>query len=341
MSKRRNALRYEPLERREMMAGDVAAFVSNGDLYLNEAAGHVGGDTGVLVSQMSNGTIRVTGNWAPDGTRSLVNGQTFQDFTVTGSLFVNFGAGQDIVAFDSGAAKPTFNEVHIDVGAATATGNSDNDAVMIWGAVTRGSMHIDTGAGDDWVFITDAAIGDPTHPADLVIRTGAGVDGVDVESLGSVVYGTVDIQTYASLKETDMDRVHVADTTMTGDLLIRTGGGDDDIWLNIANAYDDIEIDAGAGHDDAKLEYVTALDDLMARMGDGFDELELNNVSAVDASFLGESGHDDIRKSGKNTFGSTVETSWEWVNGHIKLDFRREDFEVVKQLTRPVITIGG
>jgi hypothetical protein len=341
MLKRRNALRYESLERREMMAGDVAAFVSNGDLYLNEEVGHVGGDTGVLVSQMPDGKIRVTGNFAPDGSRSLVNGQTFQDFTVTGSLFVNFGAGQDIVALDSGAAKPTFNEVHIDVGAATATGNTDDDVVMIWGAVTRGSMNIETGAGDDWVFITDAAIGDPTHPADLVIRTGSGADGVDVETLGSVVYGTLDIQTYSSLKETDADRVHVEDATMTGDLLIRTGGGDDDIWLNIAGAYDDIEIDAGAGHDDAKLEYVTALDDLMARMGDGFDELELNNFSAVDASFLGESGHDDIRKLGKNSFRSTVETSWEFVNGRRRLDFLKDDLEVIHQLKRPMIYIGG
>jgi hypothetical protein len=341
MLKRRNALRYESLERREMMAGDVTAFVSNGDLFLEEATGHVGGDTGVFVSQLPDGKLRIAGNWAPDGTQSLVNGQTHQDFTVTGSLFVNFGSGQDIVTFLGGPDTPTFDEVHIDVGAVTATGTADDDVVMIWGAVTRGTMEIETGAGDDWVYITDAGIGDPMHPADLIIRTGSGVDGVDVEALRSVVYGKLEIQTFASLKESEADRVHVSDATMTSDLIVRTGGGNDDIWLNIANAYDDIEIDAGAGHDDVKLEYVNALDDLMARMGDGFDELELNNVSAVDASFLGEAGHDDIRKTGKNTFNSKVETGWEYVNGRLKFDFRREDFEIVHQLKRPIFNIGG
>jgi hypothetical protein len=335
MFKRGNRLRIESLERREMMAGDVAAVMSGGDLHLTEAVGHEGADQCVMVSQLSDGRIRVFGNWAEDSTQSTVNGQAYQDFTVTGSLFVDFDAGKDLVMFDSGVAKPTFNEVHIDVGAATATGDSDNDDVIIWGAITRGSMFIDTGAGDDWVYITDASIGDPMHPADLVIRTGSGVDGVDVKTLSAVIHGSLDIQTYESLKETDNDRVLVEDATMTQDLRIRTGGGNDDVWLNIVAAYDDIEIETGDGHDKAKLEYVTALDDLMARMGDGFDNLELNNVSAADASLLGELGHDNVTKSGQNTFGTLVESSWEFYNGRRKMDFFREDFEVVHAVRRP------
>jgi hypothetical protein len=126
---------------------------------------------------------------------------------------------------------------------------------------------------------------------------------------------------------------------MTQDLRIRTGGGNDDVWLNIAAAYDDIEIETGDGHDKAKLEYVTALDDLMARMGEGFDNLELTDVSAADASLLGELGHDNVTKSGTNTFGTLVESSWEFYNGRREMSFLRKDYEVVKMLLRPTLKL--
>jgi hypothetical protein len=311
----------EKLETRELMAGDVAASVMNGDLYLTEATGQAGLDNAVWISKLFNGNIRVDGNFAPDGTRSHVNGQNFQEFAVTGKLFVNFGGGRDLVAFD-GMSKPVFQEVNIDVGASTAVGNSDDDDVMIWGAVSRGNMNINTGAGEDWVYVTGADIGTMTNRASLTINSGAGADEVDVESLSNVLYGDLDIQTYATVTETDADLVNLEDVTMTGDLRIRLGGGDDNLLATIVSAYDDIDINTGAGKDTAKLDYVNALDDLMARMGDGDDRLEIYHSTAADFIADGEGGSDSIwtrSASGlprfTNSFGTSTLSNWEWVNG--------------------------
>jgi hypothetical protein len=314
-------------------------------LDLTEATGQAGLDNSVWVSKLADGRIRVTGNFAPDGTRSLVNGQNYQDFTVTGKLNVNFGGGNDLVAFDSGAATPVFTEVNIDVGSATSA--ADEDDVMIWGAVSRGNVTINTGAGNDWVYVTGAAIGTPTSVGNLVINTGAGEDGVDVESLGSFLHGSIDIQTYASLSETDFDRVQVYDVAMANDLRVRTGGGNDDLLFNVVSAYDDIDIDTGAGNDKAKFDHVNALDDLMARMGDGTDRLEFWHSTAADLIADGGAGSGDaiwtrdpfaFPRLNTNSFGTKTLTNWEWVDGIRPWMF--EDLTPIKKvLAEPRIVI--
>ena len=100
----------EQLETRQMMAGDVAAYVQNGNLYINEAANQVGLANGVRVAQLTNGQIQVIGTESNDGTTgvSRVNGVAAQNFTVPGSLFVNLGGGNDRIqlGFSDGAGIP-------------------------------------------------------------------------------------------------------------------------------------------------------------------------------------------------------------------------------------------
>src|SRR4051794_36583312 len=102
MDKRKSKLNLENLEDRQMMAGDLAAYVSGGNLYVNEAPGQIGQDNGVIISQLANGKIRVSGDFTPMGSGvSKVNGMAFQDFTVTNNLIVKLGAGNDGIAFGS------------------------------------------------------------------------------------------------------------------------------------------------------------------------------------------------------------------------------------------------
>jgi hypothetical protein len=70
--------RMEQLETRQMMAGDVAAVVTAGNLYLSEG-GQLSGDNGVLISQLENGLIRVQGTDANQagGAKSLINGKAY------------------------------------------------------------------------------------------------------------------------------------------------------------------------------------------------------------------------------------------------------------------------
>ena len=120
LKKKQRQWTLERLETRELKAGDVTAIVQNGNLFLTEAAGQAGKDNSVIVSELSNGMVRVAGNATSDGTVSKVDGAASQDFRVTGSLNVNFGAGNDMVVLGGEgvpAMSPTFTAVSIDVSA--------------------------------------------------------------------------------------------------------------------------------------------------------------------------------------------------------------------------------
>jgi hypothetical protein len=165
MSNLRKRFHMEALETRQMMAGDVAAYVQNGNLYINEAAGQYSGDNGVRVYQLSNGMIRVEGAEANDGTanKSLVNGAAHQDFMIPGGLFVNLGGGHDRLhlGFDGAASAPIFASMSINmaaqdpiiaqksasliVGPSTIFNGPDDDQVFGWGFHSRGAVTINTG----------------------------------------------------------------------------------------------------------------------------------------------------------------------------------------------------
>ncbi|MBW8886060.1 MAG: hypothetical protein JF612_15080 [Planctomycetia bacterium] len=180
-------LRVESLESRQMMAGDVTASLLGGNLYLTEAAGQAGQENSVIISQLPGGQIRVAGNAqiTNGNVSSHVNGHAYQDFTVPGSLFVNFGGGNDRVIFDADpASAPHFVNVNINVAApeplvsarlATPVKNTiynspDADQVFIWNAVTTGNMTINTGRDHDWVSMgIDSSTGQLDIGADLTI----------------------------------------------------------------------------------------------------------------------------------------------------------------------------
>lgn len=253
--------RMEMLETRQMMAGDVAASVVNGNLYISEALGQTGLDNGVRVFQVSPGVVRVMGaENNGDGSVSRVNGQQFQDFMITGDLNVNLGAGHDRLhlGFDGGASAPSFNNVNINMAAPelviaqktqVAKGGlggvggvfnaPDNDQVFGWGFNARGAASVNTGVGNDWVFISNSNIGDGLGADNLTINTGAGADTASIK--GTTLLGNLRIQTYANVNENDADTVwmdsaldssfNVRPTYVTGDVSVYTGGGNDFLML--------------------------------------------------------------------------------------------------------------
>jgi hypothetical protein len=325
MSNRRNKFGMEKLEDRQMMAGDIGAYVSGGDLYVNEAVGQAGQDNTVFMSTLANGKVRVT---------SITNLLNPQDFTVTGNVYVNLGGGNDRVDFDCDLVPPgppNFNKfVHINVGSSTTP---DDDRVNVWGAEVNGLMQIDTGGGNDHVFVNDATVaGDG-----LMINTGAGVDNVAVEDsdLDALV-----IHTYDSLAETDGDDIDVQ-RTGAGTVRARLGGGNDQFLVRSVHA-DNFDIDAGSGADTGALEYIRAADTVLARMGDGSDTLVIDHVTADDLRLLGESGlNDSLTRRGTNTFNTTTQTGWEWVDGMRRLQFGWDEYVPVGGTVRRPVFGGG
>jgi hypothetical protein len=320
MINRQRKLRMEQMEARQMMAGDVTASVVNGNLVLNEAAGQAGLDNAVLISQVAPGQISVSSKLAPDGSASLINGQASQIFNVSGGLIVNFGGGSDLVIFD-GSAPPTFQDVNLNMGAPTAQplNTPDVDQVIMFNANIRGSLTVNTGADNDWVFLGNADIGDDVGIDNVTINAGAGSDAVTLKNLHGIINGSIDIQTFDSLSEVDTDVVVLEKTFAKFNVGIRTGGGDDQLFLNNVTAYQDMTFNMGAGNDSAEITYATVVDDLMAEMGDGGDTLTIKDTGLFvgdSAQISGGNGFDNLIMSAPVP-SQAIKTSWERINGRL------------------------
>ena len=122
------------------------------------------------------------------------------------------------------------------------------------------SLTLDTGAGDDTIFIYSADIGaDLTDQ--MIIRTGAGRDHVTIDGMdGSGTSLTnLDMQTYTLLSEADADVVQNTKHHLEGNASMKMGGGDDLFLVtdpggsNLPavgiNAAGNLLVDTGAGND--------------------------------------------------------------------------------------------
>jgi hypothetical protein len=332
MSNRHRKLRMEQMEARQMMAGDVAASVQNGNLILSEAFGQAGRDNSVQISQIDAGKIRVEGTLASDGLNSKINGSAFQDFDVTGGLFVKFGAGNDTVNFSNGTGwRIDFSQIQIDVAASAAsrvtttslTGMSpvmppDNDIVFLGNFHTVGSVSVNTGVGNDTVTVLNGLVGEPgMTPANLSINTGAGVDLVRVKSDDThqtFITGTLDVQAFSSLAEADQDFVFLEKFGVQGDLHVRTGGGNDTIAMTNLGATK-LDFDAGAGADSAVLSGVSAIDSIMAHLGEGDDTLSTEGLYTKNLQLFGDGGIDSLSKKADTFVGARTQSGWEYING--------------------------
>ena len=302
---RNKQFKFERLEDRQMMAGDVTAILQSGNLVISEVSTQAGQANKVWIQGLANGQVRVT---TTPGGSSKVNGQAFQDFTVPGNLSVRLGGGDDVLQLGADAAAalampPRFNEVTLDVAGPTISVYSDTDEVRVYGVNSRSSLSINTGKGNDLVQVGGInatgsvvvgdglgiveAIGD-----DLLIATGAGADRVNLA--GGAYRNRIDIQTYANAGENDADRVRfdrVASVRLGVE--VRLGGGDDS--LNVLDKFapagtrglqigGGLEIDAGAGNDTIYLRNFVIgqqgqgnIDDLYIQAGSGADSLIMTN----------------------------------------------------------------
>jgi hypothetical protein len=338
MSARNRKLRMEQMEARQLMAvtpigdfsrvgtlvqaqpaGDVSAYVQNGNLYVNESSSFVNSDNGVRIARLDNGMFRVMGAEANNtsGIVSSINGYAYQDFSLGGNaqLFVNLKGGNDRLhlGLDGGTGTPIFAAMQINMAATDpvvayaktgAAGTSifnvpDADQVFIWNATSRNTVTINTGAGADWVFLGKATIGDGLGVDNLVINTGAGADQVTM--MGTMVRGNLDIQTYSALSETDADTVYFdtslgTTTFVSGNINLRTGGGADSVystdpgdadsnvfWLGI-ESLGSMSIDTGAGNDIAYLRNIRVHGNFVMFAGAGADSLDMR-LTDIDPSF--------------------------------------------------------
>jgi hypothetical protein len=240
------------------------------------------------------------------------------------------------VVFD-GAAPPSFENVTLNMGApplviaktTSLTTDSiktvpDKDNVMMWNANIRGSLTVNTGADNDWVFIANAKIGDNVGTDNVTINTGAGADTVQLKNLPGTINGAIDVTTYSSLSETDADVAWFEHVYASGYITARTGGGNDIIHLDNVTSYRDINLDFGTGDDTGEIKQVLAVDNFFANLGDGNDKLAINDLygGTGKTSILGGAGYDSLTKTGTYFPTRNVDQSgWEVINGIRLLSF--------------------
>jgi hypothetical protein len=288
----RKQFHVERLEGRDLMAGDVLAFVSSGHLHVVEASGEFGQGQAVAVSQLSDGRLRVKGLASQDGGVSLVNGRAFQDFRVTGDLKVNLGGGRDTLKLVRNTA---IKGISIDMSASNADPATDVDAVIVDGIRTDNNLSIKTGAGADFIDIYDSIIGNGVGIDNLSIDTGSGRDHVDIFSndIVTTVKGNLSLFTFQG-SEADVDHVFMETLTVHKNLSVATGAGNDSVEMTDIFAGGDIVVSTDKGADTVKLRELRSGDDFWVLMGDNNDTLIIDYLRADELLLDGGAGIDKL-----------------------------------------------
>ena len=265
MRLRARKLRVESLERRRLLAGDVAVEVVDGDLVVTGDDL----DNEITIEQTGSGEYEVTGL---DGT--TVNGETDfvaegvdDDFrismggggdsvsvigetTVPDDLEIETGAGDDDVEIRDAVHVGDDVEIETDGGKDTVRiGGGGGDEGDDGGVRIDGETEIETGADDDSVDIrNNVDIGD-----DLEIETDDGMDTVRI--VGGEGGVRVDGETEIETDDGD-DTVNITDVLFAGAFELETGDDDDEAVICSNTFESDVELDGEDGFDELATDLV-------------------------------------------------------------------------------------
>jgi hypothetical protein len=340
----RSKLGFEPLERKQMLAGDALVSVVNGNLLVegdaeaNSIVITAGEAEGTLVIQGFDGTNVQFADAEPTDpptpeTGLVVEGVTkhvrvnlgggddtlvIHDAEFRRSLTISTGAGEDDVRI--GAAEDVEGELSEDAANVTVRGvlsigaGEDNDEVVV-GNAAAAAVSVFTDGGDDTVTLglEDAASGasaDGDDAATLRARFGVSValgDGADVATLQDVsARGGVFVG-----GGDGADTVNLADVRAA--VLAVRGGGDESTdmvsveSLEIAHA----GLDLGDGADELSI-VDSAFKSLAVGMGGGDDSLSMSAVTARRVLLAGgEGAGDELSDAGDNTIGRLTVVGFE------------------------------
>jgi hypothetical protein len=291
----------ERLEDRQMMAGDIHAFLDNGTLFIQEAANSIGGPQELEIAYVNGNKARVT---AAQGT--LINGKSSVLFETINGLDIDakLGGGKDVVHVTGpGAVGSVQGVVKIDT-ADPAFSPNDEDVVTARN-LTIAQLDITTGSGHDVVEVVNTNVNGELELGNLNIRAGINTPGVFSDQ-DTVVVGLTHVQHDMSLLTgASNDRVILKNVDMgkvDGDLLWVDLGAQDDV-LEIGSGLNDftpvtgksLRVDARDGHDRVAMADVFFSSGIAVQLGAGNDVLTMRNVqSRTNMSLRGEGGNDTI-----------------------------------------------
>jgi hypothetical protein len=142
--------------------------------------------------------------------------------------------------------------------------------------VPTGDIIITGTEGDDVIEVAGAGTGAVITVNGTITPVTGPINNLDIDGLGGV------------------DRIFLHDLTITEDLTIVGGAGDDDVRIFRTTAGGDVDVDTDIGNDFLFVSDVTAGDDAGFRTGTGNDRMTLSRVRATDDITLQAESGDDV-----------------------------------------------
>jgi hypothetical protein len=314
----------EPLESRNLLAGDVMVAVVDGNIVVNgdAASNHI-----VMTANQVSGELVIEGHPSA-GEMTTINGQNgpfvidsldrsirmrmgrgadvvdVPAGTFGGSLFIGTGLGVDHVRIGS-----EMSDVVVIAGSLGVRTGPGADFVVETGLDILGNHSIGTGFGADHVFM---GLADPANSDQRVIvgghlqvNLGRGADVLVARGVAS------DVAAFYAGAGDDVISLHGLRSSRLG---IHTGPGDDSVDLFAVQA-PAASVAMGLGND-----RLSVVDSAFARftshLGDGNDIARFSNTSVSHAALLsGGGGRDRLVSLGGNRFGHLVIAQFESVHG--------------------------
>jgi hypothetical protein len=307
----------------------VDGLKTSGDLSI----GLLGGDDVVMIAPEDYGQVAIG------------------DLNSWDALRIDTGAGSDVVFVGGGArvygiidiktfedpSETDFDEVTFDfnvyaVRDVNVSTGGGSDVVQFTNALqphqlcaglhTLGNLTVDTGAGNDLVYVRGVKTG-----GNLEINTGAGADDVTVDFglLPDIfngqdflprVQGNLTLQMYENVTDADFESIRIINrATVDGSITAKFGAGNDYFLLDNAEIIgNDLDLHMGDGDDLAEVSgYV--VDHLMAWMEEGNDTLNLGKTWAYRLIADGDLGSDSLTTTSQTKAQYKDFFEWENING--------------------------
>ena len=291
----------EKLEARHLLAGNVLATISQGDLYLTgDQAGN-----GVQISQLGTGSYKISGlTW--EGAPTTINGQSSIIMNrLWSNLFVDLRQGNDALAITNAILPPSalvtptssqFRSTTLTIPQDLVISGGDGNDILALGSVHVGrDLLIRAGRGADHIFVAHSTIqddmaaageagNDQLTVAHTIVRDVLGLydtDGSNRVTVTSTLAGWTEVNVGV-----DDDKITLIDLAVTWDLRLATWSGNDQVELTRVTARN-VGVDMGTGNDSLRVSEILVGTDANFSTGDGADVIVIQAISTTGLNRIG------------------------------------------------------
>ena len=305
-------LRFESLENRINMAGNVTTSVFFNSLFINGSSGN----DQISIAPQAGGKVVVTGlnGTTVNGNASATLNGVLHATTIAlrgGNDTVNINGGtylgSVIVADKAGSNTVNVNNATVTGSLIITAASQDGNTVAVNGGSVVGNFGIYTGNGVDDIDVTGVRVSTAAQ-----VVSGGGSDNVRIS--GSTVANSMVVDTGLRLGQStqaDDDIVTLSGNTFSR-LTLTTGTGSDTVTMSNVHVLNRVQVSTGAGADNVTISGSTFDKALLSLTGGDDDELTISHTTVRGKTTLqGGEGNDTFVNGGGNTFSGGLSEDFE------------------------------